>query len=102
MLDPVAAQNIAVAAMLAGAIVFFAAGYAVFYAFAMLRSGRNLMRFAYGSYTGLFAATLALTDIMQLNGWWLVLVASTLIGYFLAPRFVWHLSVAVHEAGSVD
>lgn len=103
MIEPVAVQHIAMAAIIAGAIVFFGVTYAIFYALAMLGHNARFLGIAYGAYLSLFAATVVLAVIMQLTGWWLVLVAALLAGYFIAPRFIWRLSVAVHEAdGSVD
>jgi hypothetical protein len=98
MIDPVDVQQIATAAILAGAIVFFGAAYAVFYALAMLGHNKHFLQAAYGGYLSLFVSTVALAVILQLTGWWLTLVVSLLVGYFVAPRFIWRLSVAVHES----
>lgn len=97
MLDVVEAQNIAIAALLAGAIVFFGAVYAIFYAFAMLNHSAPLLRVAYVGYLSLLGATIALAVVLQLTGWWMTVVVCILVGYFVAPRFIWRLSVAVHE-----
>jgi hypothetical protein len=102
MIDPVDAQQIATAAILAGAIVFFGTVYAVFYALAMLSRSRRLLRFAYAGYLCLFAATIALAVVLQLYGWWLSIVVALTLGYFIAPRLIWRLSVAVHEEEPVD
>lgn len=102
MIDPVDVQQIAIAAILAGGIVFFGAAYAVFYALAMLGHNRQFLRIAYGGYLCLFLATVALAVVLQLTGWWLILVVTLLSGYFAAPRFIWRLSVAVHEVEDAD
>lgn len=97
MIDPVDVQQIAIAAILAGGLVFFGAAYAVFYALAMLGHNRQFLHIAYGGYLCLFLSTVGLAVVLQLTGWWLILVVSLLFGYFVAPRFIWRLSVAVHE-----
>ena len=35
--------------------------------------------------------------LLHLWGLWLVLVTLMLVGYFVAPRFIWRLSEEVHE-----
>jgi hypothetical protein len=102
MIDPVHVQQIAIAAILAGAIVFFGAAYAIFYALAMLGHNARFLLIAYVGYLSLFASTVGLAAVLQLTGWWLILVAALLIGYFVAPRFIWRLSVAVHETEDHD
>jgi L-lactate permease len=102
MINPVDVQQIAIAAIIAGAIVFFGAAYAVFYALAMLGHNKRFLRIAYAGYLALFACTVALAVILQLTGWWLTLVVSLLVGYFVAPRFIWQLSVAVHDIDESD
>ncbi|MDH3644224.1 MAG: hypothetical protein OES38_19110 [Gammaproteobacteria bacterium] len=102
MIDPVDVQQIALAAILAGAIVFFGAGYAIFYALAMLGHNRRFLRVAYGGYLCLFLSTVGLAVVLQLTGWWLILVVSLMAGYFIAPRFIWRLSVAVHDADEFE
>jgi hypothetical protein len=97
MINPVDVQQIAIAAILAGGIVFFGAAYAIFYALAMLGHSSRFLAIAYGGYLSLFIATVALAVVLQLTGWWLTLVVSLLAGYFVAPRFIWRLSVAVHD-----
>ena len=98
MIEPVAVQQIAIAAILAGAVVLFGAAYAIFYALAMLGHSSGLLKIAYAAYLILFAAVVALAVIMQLTGWWFLLVVTLLAGYFVAPRFIWRVSVAVHAA----
>ena len=43
---------------------------------------------------------MALVPLLDLEGWWLGLIAVLLIGYFVAPRFIWRLSLAVHREGN--
>ena len=102
MIEPVEVQQIALAAILGGAIIFFGAVYAVFYALSKLRSERRLSSFAYLAYVCLVIVTVGIAQVLNLNGWWLALIVVLLVGYFIAPRFIWHLSEAVHEDVSDD
>ena len=98
MLDPVELQRIATAALSAGAIVLFGAFYAVCLALGRLKTLAFLLRLSLVAYAGLVVATAFFTWAMNLTGWWLVLVVVLLIGYFVAPRAIWRLSVATHES----
>ncbi len=99
MTDPAEVQRIALAAFSAGAIVLFGACYAVFLALARLRRLDILRRLSNLSYLALAVAVLALARLLRLEGFWLALAAILLIGYYLAPRFIWRLSVATHDSG---
>ena len=96
--DPVDIKQITSAAIAAGAIVLFGATYAVFHALSRLRGDAMLARLAIVSYGLLALATLVLAEVLHLKGPWFALVVLLLVGYFVAPRFIWRLSVAVHEA----
>lgn len=96
MIDPVDVQDIAKAALMSGGVVFFGACYAVFYALAMLGGDRRLHQAAYAAYAGLALCTAGMAVTLHLGGWWLLLVATLLVGYFAAPRGIWRLCTAVH------
>ena len=102
MVDPVDVQQIALAAILSGAIIFFGAAYGIFYALSRLNHKAQFMRYAYAFYGGLAVATLSLIEVLNLTGWWLTLVATLLVGYFIAPRFIWRLSEDVHSLADAD
>jgi hypothetical protein len=95
-MHPVDIELIAVAAMSAGGIIFFGALYAVFYALGRLGRNHRLVQFGYAGYAGLLSCTWLLTHSLQLSGIWLALVACLLVGYLVAPPFIWRLSVATH------
>lgn len=76
MIEPVDVGQIAIAAMLAGAIVFFGAAYALFYALGMQNPQRRFLAVAHASYLALFAATTGLAVVLHLTGWWLIVVVS--------------------------
>lgn len=97
VIEPVEIQRFALAAMSAGAVVFFGACYAACLALHRLRHLAILNRLANLSYAALTASVLALAWLLRLDGFWLALVVLLQVGYFLAPRFIWRLSVATHE-----
>lgn len=90
-------HTLAWATMLGGAIVVLGAGYALCHALGSLRRSRPMILASLMCYVGLAVAVLALTLVLGLSGWWLGLSGTLLVGYFVAPRFIWRLSVAVHS-----
>ena len=102
MIDPVELQRIAVAALSAGGIVLFGATYAICLALGRLKSLSILRSLAYVAYLALVAVTALFAWAMNLSGGWAVLTVLLLIGYFVAPRAIWRLSVATHESSESD
>ena len=96
MADPETIHAFAGAALIGGAMVLFGAGYAILHALAGLSRSRRLAHVSLVSYAALAGCALALVPLLDLQGWWLGLIAVLLIGYFVAPRFIWRLSLAVH------
>lgn len=96
MVDPDVIHRVAGAALVGGLIVLFGAGYAVLHALAGLTGSRRMAASSLASYACLAAATVALAVLLRLDGWWLALMALLLVGYFVAPRFIWRLTLAVH------
>lgn len=84
------------ATLLGGGIVMLGAGYALFHALGRLRNSRGLIFASITCYLGLALAVVTLTLVLELTGWWLGLTCALLVGYFVVPRFIWRLSVAVH------
>lgn len=97
MIDPVELQGIAVAALSAGGIVLFGAAYAICLALGRLRSLAILRPLSYVAYLALVAVTGLFAWAMNLTGSWAILTVVLLVGYFVAPRAIWRLSVATHE-----
>ncbi|MCY3566294.1 MAG: hypothetical protein OXH27_08945 [Gammaproteobacteria bacterium] len=98
MIDPVDVQRIVLATLAAGAAVLFGACYAIFLALSRLRDLAVLRRLSNLSYLALAVSVLALAWYLRLAGGWLALVVILLVGYYLAPRFIWRLSVATHDS----
>ncbi len=98
MIDPIDVQRIVLATLAAGAAVLFGACYAIFLALSRLRDLAVLRRLSNLSYLALAVSVLALAWHLRLAGGWLALVVILLVGYYLAPRFIWRLSVATHDS----
>ena len=98
MIEPVEVQRFVLASLSAGAVVLFGACYAVFLALSRLNGFTLLRHFSNLSYAALAASVVALAWFLRLDGAWLALVVLLLAGYFAAPRFIWRLSVATHDA----
>ena len=94
--------RLAAAGFSAAAVVLCGAGYAVLLALGRARQRPVLSRAALGAYAGVVVATVSLAWALRLDGLWLVLVALLLVGYFVAPRAVWRLSVATHPKEGGD
>ena len=102
MVDPVDIHRIAGAALLGGAIILFGAGYAIFHALSRLSGSGRLAGVSLLCYATLAACVAGLTVLLNLWGLWLVLVGTMLVGYFVAPRFIWRLSEQVHGSDPSD
>ena len=89
--------RLAVAGLSAAGVVLFAAAYAALLALSRLRGRAALGHAALGAYAGVVLAAGGLAWALALDGLWLGLIALLLIGYFVAPRAIWRLSVATHQ-----
>lgn len=96
MVEPVDVQQIATAALASGALVLFGALYAVLFALSRMRGQLNLSRYALFSYALLVVSAAVLGNALDAQGLWAVLIGVLLIGYFVAPRLIWRLNLAVH------
>ena len=82
---------------LAGAMIVIAGGlYALFFALGRLRNSTSLNYWSLFSYAILAISVYALIRALHLDGFWIFVAAVMLIGYFFAPRAIWHLSVGTH------
>lgn len=97
MNEPGGIPELAIAGLSAGAVVLFAACYAALLALGRLHDLAPLRRAALAAYLAMVAATAALAWALALEGFWLALIAVLLVGYYIAPRAIWRLSVATHE-----
>ncbi len=99
MVEPVIAQDIMIATMSGALIVLFGAIYALLYAWSKIQKNNKLMAASYLVFALFVAATVTLAKALNLDGFWTVVVAVMIVGYFLAPRGIWHLCVGTHKGG---
>jgi len=84
-----------------GALVVISGGlYALFLALARLRASRLLGHLSVAAYVALVVSAFALANGLDLSPSWYVVVAAMLVGYWLAPKAIWHLTVATHAPES--
>jgi hypothetical protein len=90
--------------MAGGAIVLMGALYSLFFALARLHSSRAFSLASFGAYGLLAIAVYVLINSLALSGFWLLVSAVMLIGYFFLPRAIWQLCVGTHagEAAITD
>lgn len=98
MIEPVAIQHIMIAAIAGALIVLFGAMYALFFALGRLQQNPKFSLIAYAGYAGLVVAVGVLMHTLNMNGFWQLVAAVMVIGYFIAPRIIWHLCVGTHKA----
>ena len=87
---------------IAGALIVVSGGlYALFLALGRLRGSKTLARISHAAYLILAVSVLVLADRLSLSAPWYVIVVVMLVGYWLAPKAIWHLTDATHasEAG---
>lgn len=97
MIDPVDLDDFFIAFFSAAMIILLGAAYALFFTFAKLNKRKILAVSAYLSYGLLAVSVFFLSDALNLNGYWQVLVWLMLAGYPLAPHGIWHLCRGTHE-----
>lgn len=85
------------ATLACGLIILFGGLSALFLALGRLRRDNLMLRYSRYAYLGLVLAAASLIWSLQLRGLWLGLVGLLMLGYFLAPRAIWRLSVATHQ-----
>ena len=71
-------------------------GYALCLGLARLRQGRLWSIAAFAAYTALLASAIWLMRLLDLRGFWLIVIVVMSLGYFVLPRAVWQLCVGTH------
>ena len=94
-------HDVMIASFFGAGIVLCGAGYAIFLALSRLSGMTRKQRFlnitALLWYVLLLLCVVGLSTHLNLQGWWLGIVAIMLLGYFFAPRFIWRLSDELHS-----
>jgi hypothetical protein len=98
MIQPVELDNFFLAFFSGALVVIAGALYALLFALSRLYRRSALLMFAYAAYMVLFISVFVLARVMNLSGFWLVLVGTMVVGYLLAPHAIWHLCVGTHPA----
>lgn len=98
MIQPVDLQDFLATFLAAAGIIVSGAAYALLFAGARLRRRRDLLVWAYAAFAVLAGAVWVLAETAHLDGYWRVLAGLMLIGYFAAPRLIFRLCAATHEA----
>ncbi len=102
MIQPVELQDFMLNFFAAASIILGGACYALCYAWAKLARRPVYMRWAYAAYAVLAVSVWLLAETAHLEGYWRALAATMLIGYFAAPRAIFHLCSATHETVERD
>ena len=98
MIQPVELQDFMLTFFAAAGVILGGACYALFYAWARLRQRPVFLRWALAAYTLLAACVFMLMRTAHLDGFWRGLTVTLLIGYFVAPRAIYRLCSATHDA----
>lgn len=96
IIDPVDLDDFFIAFFSAAMVILMGAAYALLFAVAKLRKHRLFMYAAYLAYSLLAISVFLLSDALNLDGYWEILVWLMLAGYLLAPHGIWHLCCGTH------
>jgi len=98
MIEPAQLSNFFTIFFTSASVVVLGALYALLFALSRLKNQRHTLVLAYLCYAGLFLSALFLADAIHLlnHPFWISVIVLMLVGYFLAPRGIWHLCVGTH------
>lgn len=96
IIDPVDLDDFFIAFFSAAMVILMGASYALFFAVAKLKRRRIYMYTAYISYALLAGNVILLSNALNLQGYWQIIVWLMLVGYLLAPHGIWHLCRGTH------
>lgn len=104
MIEPVKLADFFITFFSAASVIIFGALYALLFAYSKIKNVPRLMLLAYAAYAVLFVSVMVLANVANLFGspFWQFIVFLMLVGYLLAPRFIFQLCVATHDAASDD
>lgn len=102
MIEPVKLADFFITFFSSASVIIFGALYALLFAYSRIKNVPRLMLLAYIAYAVLFASVIVLANVANLFSslFWVGIVILMLVGYLLAPHFIWHLCVATHAADS--
>ncbi len=104
MIEPVKMADFFITFFSAASVIIFGALYALLFAFSRMKDVPRLMPLAYAAYAVLFVSVMVLANVANLfrSPFWQFIVFLMLVGYLLAPRFIFKLCVATHDSVSHD
>lgn len=102
MIQPVALQDFLLTFFASALVILSGAGYALLFAWARLRGRPAFLHWAYAAYAVLAGSVWILAGTAHLDGYWRALAALMLIGYFAAPRVIFRLCSATHDAEAAE
>ena len=104
MIEPVKMADFFITFFSAASVIIFGALYALLFAYSRMKNVPRVMLLAYAAYAALFVSVMVLASVANLFGspFWQFIVFLMLVGYLLAPRFIFQLCVATHEEDSHD
>lgn len=96
LVEPVALSDFFLSFFSAAMIIFCAALYAGFYAWAKIAARRALHIAAWLAYATLLVFVGVFSNVNHLNGSWQLLSLTMALGYAFMPHVIWNLCVATH------
>ena len=102
IVEPIGIQNLFLGTMSGALVVLMGAFYALFFALGRLHGSIALNWASLFSYVLLACAVYVLVISLELSGIWIGVATVMLIGYFLAPRAIWHLCVGTHAGDEAE
>ena len=97
MIEPVALKDFFLMFFSSALVIMAGASYALLFAWSKLHRRHRYQTFAYLAYLVLTIAVIELSQAAHFSGFWLLLSAVMLIGYFFAPIGIWHLCSKTHD-----
>jgi len=96
MIEPVALKDFFITFFSSALIIMAGASYALLFAWSKVTANTRIRLAAYCAYLVLAASVAELSSAAHFSGYWLIISAAMLIGYFFAPIGIWHLCVKTH------
>lgn len=102
MIEPVKLADFFITFFSAASVIIFGALYALLFAYSRIKNVPRVLLLAYAAYAALFVSVMVLANVANLFGspFWQFIVFLMLVGYLLAPRFIFQLCVATHDSVS--
>lgn len=102
MIEPVALKDFFITFFSSALIILAGASYALLYAWSKVSPNSRIKFAAYVSYAVLVVSVGVLSSAANFSGYWLIVTALMIIGYFFAPIGIWHLCVKTHHDESAS